>query len=217
PATAAAGTGCAAGVLGPRDVRGTRPRRVHCPAGAARERSPGPERRAAVPIGHLHSEPNRGDHRPGRGRPGDRAGAAAPRSPLDLGDRAMSAAPIGCTVYIDGVPISDGCSAVSHDAPAVLSGLRIVWGRTSSVDQATASSCSFAIDDPLTGERIVPSLTIGRTVDVHADTVIYPDPDVSTIPVRLPGPTSNVQQVTGAGSTTNVVLAGREYRAANVV
>ena len=129
----------------------------------------------------------------------------------------MSDAPIGCTVYIDGVPISDGCSAVSHDAPAVLSGLRIVWGRTSSVDQATASSCSFAIDDPLTGERIVPSLTIGRTVDVHADTVIYPDPDVSTIPVLLPGPTSNVQQVTGAGSTTNVVLAGREYRAANVV
>lgn len=129
----------------------------------------------------------------------------------------MSTNVIGCTVFIDGQPISDGCSVTRDDAPAVLSGLRVVWGRTGSVDQATASTCTFAIDDPLTGDRLVPSLTIGRQVDVQADTIVYPNPDQPTLDGLYPGPLTNVQQVTGSGTDSNEVLGGPAYRSAVIV
>lgn len=93
---------------------------------------------------------------------------------------------IGCTVLIDGVPINDGCVSTDPFVPTVLSGLKIEWGRSSTVDQPQASTCTFQIIDPLVEPRIVPSLTIGRRVDVRVDTIVYLDPDISLVPHFYP-------------------------------
>ena len=117
----------------------------------------------------------------------------------------MTGNPIGCTVLLDGVAISDGCSPFPADDPAVLSGLRVTWGRRSRVDQATASTCSFTVDDPLTGNRLGPALAIGRRVDVRVDTLVYPPADTSTIPLLYPTAVVNAT-ATGTGTATSTLL-----------
>jgi len=114
---------------------------------------------------------------------------------------------IGCTVLIDGDPISDGCTSLDPAAAAVLSGLSITWGRSSRVDQPQPSSCVFHVLDPLHGDRLVPSLTIGRRVDVRTDTVVYPDPDVSTIPELLPSDLVHADRVVVAPPGTATAVA----------
>lgn len=123
---------------------------------------------------------------------------------------------IGCTVLIDGEPISDGCTSIDPDVPAVLSGLRVTWGRSSTVDQPVASSCVFGVLDPLHEPRLVPSLTIGRQVDVRADTVVYPDPDVSTLPELLPSLLTHVTRATVAPAGTVTAVADGSGRAMGI-
>lgn len=112
---------------------------------------------------------------------------------------------IGCTVLIDGEAISDGYS-LDPDVPAVLSGLRVRWGRSSTVDQPPASTCTFTVLDPLDGQRLVPSLTIGRRIDVQVDTVIYPDPTYSTIPNLIPSAVSSAAAVTVAADGKSAAM-----------
>jgi hypothetical protein len=120
----------------------------------------------------------------------------------------VTANAVGCTVLIGGAPISDGCTSLDPDAPAVLSGLRIIWGRSSTVDQPVASSCVFTVLDPISGDqRLVPSLAIGRRVDVRADTVVYPDPTVSTIPVLIPSDLQHTTRATVAPPGTVTAVA----------
>lgn len=120
----------------------------------------------------------------------------------------MSGRPIGCVVLIDGVEISDGCSDLSPDAPAILSGLRIIWGRSSQVDQATASTCTFNVDDPLDGDRLIPTLTIGRQIDVRTDTTIYPDPDTSVLTGLFPSALKGVWSAAVHGDTVELIVDG---------
>jgi hypothetical protein len=117
----------------------------------------------------------------------------------------VSTGAISCTVLIDEDVINDGCAVMDEHSPTVLSGLRVSWGRNSSVDQPAPSSCTFEILDPLVGARLVPSLTIGRRVDVRTDTVIYPDPDVSTIPAMIPSEVANAVAVVNPAGTTVAV------------
>jgi hypothetical protein len=119
----------------------------------------------------------------------------------------VSSNEIGATVLIDGQPISDGCTSTDPHAPAVLSGLRVTWGRTGTVDQPTPSSCVFTVADPTTGPRLVPTLTIGRRVDVRTDTVIYPDPTVSTIPALIPSDLVHATRVVVAPAGTATAVA----------
>lgn len=127
----------------------------------------------------------------------------------------MTRSAIGCTVLIDGREISDGCTPFPADDPAVLSGLRIIWGRASTVDQPQPSSCTFDILDPLYGSRLVPALAIGRQVDVRADTVVYPDPNVSTIPAQIPTAVVNAA-ATATGAKVTTLIANGGGRAASV-
>lgn len=121
----------------------------------------------------------------------------------------MTRSAIGCTVLIDGREISDGCTPFPADDPAVLSGLRIIWGRASTVDQPQPSSCTFDILDPLYGSRLVPALAIGRQVDVRADTVVYPDPNVSTIPAQIPTAVVNAAATATGGRAASVTFPPR--------
>jgi hypothetical protein len=93
---------------------------------------------------------------------------------------------IGCTVLINGQPVNDGCVSTDPHVPTVLTGLKVEWGRASVVDQPQASTCTFTVLDPLTEPRLVPSLAMGQQIDVRVDTIIYPDPTVSTIPKIIP-------------------------------
>jgi hypothetical protein len=114
---------------------------------------------------------------------------------------------IGCTVLIDGQPINDGCVSLDPSVPTVLSGLKVRWGRSTTVDQPAPSTCNFEIIDPLSGPRIIPKLTIGRQVDVRVDTVVYPDPDVSVNPTMYPTNVANAKSwvVTPDGKTMTVI------------
>jgi lysophospholipase L1-like esterase len=115
---------------------------------------------------------------------------------------------IGCTVLIDGQPISDGFVSTDPDVPAVLSGLRVVWGRSTTVDQPQPSTCTFTVLDPLEGERLVPALTIGRRVDVRTDTVIYPPAGESLIDRMVPSAVSGATSWTVAADGKTATMIG---------
>jgi hypothetical protein len=127
----------------------------------------------------------------------------------------MTRSAVGCTVLIDGIAVSDGCLPFPVDDPAVLAGLRVIWGRDTPVDQPQPSSCTFTIEDPTEGSRLIPALTIGRRVDVRVDTVIYPDPSVSTIPVMIPTKVTEAT-ATATSDTVTTLLANGSGRAASV-
>lgn len=117
---------------------------------------------------------------------------------------------IGCTVLIDGQPISDGYVTTDPDAPAVLSGLRVTWGRSTTVDQPQPSTCTFTVLDPLEGDRLVPALTIGRRVDVRTDTVLYPPADETTIDRMYPSTVTGASgfSVAADGKTATMIANG---------
>jgi lysophospholipase L1-like esterase len=117
---------------------------------------------------------------------------------------------IGCTVLIDGMPINDGCVSTDPSVPTVLSGLKIKWGRDSTVDQPQAATCTFNVIDPLYGDRLVPSLTIGRRVDVRVDAIVYTDPDTSINTTLYPSSVTgaNSWQVSADGKTAVIQANG---------
>ena len=89
---------------------------------------------------------------------------------------------IDCALFVDGVRFADGCTDDPPTAPAALSGLKIVWGRESTVDQPEASTCDFEVTDPIGGVSFVDVLRTGRRVDVVATGTVYPDPTTPVWP-----------------------------------
>lgn len=101
---------------------------------------------------------------------------------------------IGCTVYADGQRLADGCTDDAENAPTVLSGLSVVWGRETTVDQPEASTCSFQLMDAPGGGTFTELLRTGTAVDVNATGMVYPDPTEPVWPdpgfeTGLPGTT----------------------------
>lgn len=83
---------------------------------------------------------------------------------------------INCHVYADGVRLADGCTDDPEDAPTVLSGLEVAWGRDTTVDQPEASACTFDVMDSPGGTSFVNLLRTGTRIDVMAQGMVYPDP-----------------------------------------
>lgn len=83
---------------------------------------------------------------------------------------------IGCTVYADGVRLADGQLGEPDGVPTVLSGLSVVWGRDTTVDQPEASTCSFELMDAPGGGSFAELLRTGTAIDVNAAGMVYPDP-----------------------------------------
>lgn len=88
---------------------------------------------------------------------------------------------VDCQVYIDGVRVADGRPGDDPTAPTVLSGLSFDWGRSSTVDQPDASSCSFQLLDEHGGTSFLQLVRTGLPVDVVATGTVYTDPDTSTV------------------------------------
>ena len=73
-----------------------------------------------------------------------------------------------CEVFVDGVRFADGSAGDSEDEPTALSGLSIVWGRDTTVDQPAPAVCSFSVIDPPGGASFIDELHTGLAVEVFA-------------------------------------------------
>jgi hypothetical protein len=69
----------------------------------------------------------------------------------------------------------------------VLSGLRVTWGRATILDQPPPSTCDLSMVDVLGGEAFLDVVGIGRSLEVRADSITYPDPGAggSTVVINL--------------------------------
>lgn len=85
---------------------------------------------------------------------------------------------VGCTVYVDGVPVPDGSPGQDPTAPVAMSGLEVTWGRETTMDQPDPASCTFEVWDPAGGTSFAGQLRTGRRVTVTASGTGWPDPDV---------------------------------------
>lgn len=108
----------------------------------------------------------------------------------------MSRTGVGCRVIIDGKQVDDGCLNWANipdpddylpEGMSADEGLSIVWGRSTTNEQPSPSTCTFTItDDP--GNLYYTNLKIGSTVFVYADSTIsggaslpaFHDPDFET-------------------------------------
>ena len=113
-------------------------------------------------------------------------------------------APPACTLWIDGVRYADGQPAEPDGEPVALTGLRVIWGRDTTLDQPAPASCAFTVLDRPGGPRFTERLRIGSRVQVRADAVIYPDPSIPTI--ADPGFESAAVGSTPSTSTNNATV-----------
>jgi lysophospholipase L1-like esterase len=120
-------------------------------------------------------------------------------------------APPTCTLWIDGVRYADGQPAELDGDPVALTGLSVVWGRDTTLDQPAPASCSFTVLDRPGGPRFTETLRVGSRVQVRADAVVYPDP---TVPILTdPGfelaPAGSTPSTIPTNATVTVVGGGR--------
>lgn len=81
----------------------------------------------------------------------------------------MATIPIGCELWVDGARYADGRTGEDPAAPFALSGLSVIWGRTTTVDQPEPSTCTFDISDPPGGTvHFEDTVQLGSTVIVYA-------------------------------------------------
>jgi hypothetical protein len=105
--------------------------------------------------------------------------------------------PVGCTLWVDGVRVADGTPGDVDDAPTALSGLSIVWGRATTIDQVEPSTCSFQLMDPPGGGSFLSLLYTGARVDVVATGTVQAP---ATLPINAdPGFESGAVGSTPAG------------------
>lgn len=107
----------------------------------------------------------------------------------------MSRTGVGCRVLIDGQVLDDGCLDWAHPPTPVIpegvvasEGLVVAWGRSTTVDQPSPSTCTFTVIDEPGGSTVLETVTLGAQVDVYADAYIsggsgvntFTDPDFSS-------------------------------------
>jgi hypothetical protein len=98
----------------------------------------------------------------------------------------MSRAGVGCRVMIDGLMIDDGC--IDWNAPPIFptlgpgvyvgDGLQVTWGRSNTVDQPEASTCTFRLLDEPGALTYATAVKVGSTVDVFADARVPGEADL---------------------------------------
>jgi hypothetical protein len=87
---------------------------------------------------------------------------------------------VTCTVLVDGVRAADGSPGDDLAGPVILDDLSVTWGRSDTMSQPEADSCSFEVMDQLGGESFMARFRTGARVDVVARGLTYPDPTVET-------------------------------------
>ena len=115
------------------------------------------------------------------------------------------------TLYVDGARFADGSPGDDLTDPVALSGLSVVWGRDTTVDQPAPSTCSFTVARPRRRLRsFLDLLHTGLSVDVTATGTEYPDPTVSTYldPWDETDPIAATPQNATVGASTRRVHGG---------
>jgi hypothetical protein len=137
---------------------------------------------------------------------------------------------IVATVWIDGTRLADTGAELAAGTPTVLSGVAVVWGRSTTVDQPGPATCSFTVSDQPGGSGFLDVVTVGRRVDLFATghlytdaagTEILTDPGFEAVPVgarpvcATPATTSAIASTAAKhGGTRSVVLTptgGADY------
>lgn len=93
---------------------------------------------------------------------------------------APTSLPPSCVLWIDGKRYADGQPAESPAEPVALTGLSVIWGRDTTIDQPAPATCTFTVLDLPGGTRFTAGLVVGARVQVRTDATIYPDPTVPT-------------------------------------
>jgi hypothetical protein len=83
-------------------------------------------------------------------------------------------------LYVDGRRFADGTGGIAPGDPVALAGLRVAWGRDTTVDQPGPSTCSFTVADSAGGASFIDVLHTGAPVAVTATGVDYPAPAAPT-------------------------------------
>jgi hypothetical protein len=87
---------------------------------------------------------------------------------------------VTCEVLLDGARLQDGSPGDDLADPVGLSGLSVIWGRATTIDQPDPSTCSLKILDRPGGGSFIGLVATGTRVTVNAAGVVYPDPTTST-------------------------------------
>jgi hypothetical protein len=127
--------------------------------------------------------------------------------------------PIRCAVRIQGQTVQDGSDPDSTD-PTVLSGLRITWGRSTTVDQPDSASVAFDVEDRSGNRTFARLASLGRIVEVTATGTTYTaetaptflDPGFEAVPLGPAGPRARADAAVTA--TVEAGPAGHRLRVA---
>ena len=76
--------------------------------------------------------------------------------------------PATCELWINGARFADGQPAELTTDPVALSGLSLIWGRNTSVDQPAPATVTFTVLDPPGGRRFDEAVPLGAAVRVWA-------------------------------------------------
>jgi hypothetical protein len=87
--------------------------------------------------------------------------------------------PITCQVYVQGDRLADGSEAV-ETSPVVLSGLRLTWGRGTTVDQPDTATAAFTVEDTSGEQAFARVVALGKIVTLTATGTAYPAPSAGT-------------------------------------
>ena len=90
--------------------------------------------------------------------------------------------PPSCSLWVNGSRFADGQPGEDPLVPAVLTNLKVVWGRPNALDQPAPSTATFNVQDLAGGQTFLDVLHMGARVDVRTDATIYPDPTISMLP-----------------------------------
>lgn len=74
-------------------------------------------------------------------------------------------------VLVDGVQAADGCEDTDFSGPVVLDNLSVTWGRSDTMSQPEADTCTFEIMDA-SGEGFMQQFRTGSRIDVLASGVV---------------------------------------------
>lgn len=83
---------------------------------------------------------------------------------------------ITCTVRVGGVRIADGTPGDDDAAPTALTGLSIVWGRSTTIDQPEPATCTFDVMDPPGSTSFLNLLFVGAAITVNAGGTVQSPP-----------------------------------------
>lgn len=87
---------------------------------------------------------------------------------------------IDCRVLIDGVRAADGRPEEDEADPVILSALSVTWGRSNTMSQPEADTCTFSVMDQLGGQAFIAQYRTGHRVDIVAHGDAYESASVET-------------------------------------